>query len=759
MRKIILLIVLILLCSMSIEASALTGTPVSRHWEYAWWGGGGTFIMTVPDPEIAGRIYAGSDVAGFFKTDDRGDNWQFSNSGTTTILNRTFAQSEYNPDIMYLLGKKLMKSTDRGHTWTEISTLASTSAASRGQKTIAIDRTNPNIVYVGLSDGTIQKTTDGGSNWSTYATPFGANIIPTFVYINRDSSYLIVGSSSSGMIRYKLSDNTSSSINLTGTNALYNWDYGAYTVSGVEHFCVTSGFNVQCTIDNGVNWTATADVTADAAFFVDRFCPRALQNGHIRFLVSARRISTAFGTNIAVYSNDDGATWTSFWTSVTLDNVNDPSNVWSSFGVIGRVYNMSADPFNEDIFYITTDWRIWRSNDGGATWTEKIKGAQNTVISDVTVSPNGRIFGCGMDIGCYYSDNNGDTWTAAIPHISNADSQGFAESGHFWRVVTTGTLAQWNAGTGHVIVTASPYIGTNSPVFVNVVWRSTDNGVTWTKITDGLPTTILDGSGTANDAAWGIGYARSLAKSQDGNTLYIGIDGFSATENGGIFKSTDNGVTWARTTQPDSWRVYNAIAVDPTDATGNTVVFGEFFKGSGAGAQFVKSTDGGTTWVNTDDVQYGLYDMAYNSAGNIYATGLYSGPEAYYSTNGDTGTWNLMHALNSTTNIADGIAVDPSDNNRLFIGVNDGTSSGPGTGQGLDGGSVYMTNNALLFGSASWIDLTGDIPCPSGIQALAVNTQAGSKGYLLAATDGGGMFRLNLDDFTPTTITNVGIGK
>lgn len=724
------------------------GLPSIRHWENAWWGGGGTFPLITPDLETPNKVYAVSDVAGFFTSSDKGDNWTYSNSGTTTIIDTTFQQSEYNPDIMWILGRRLVKSINRGQTWTNVASFVGI----RGQRTIAIDRNNPNIVYVAISDGTIRKTTDGGTNWTTFATPFSVGELPTFLYINPTSTYLIVGSFTSGMMRYNLSTGSSSAITLSGTNALYNWDYTTYRIGSTEHFCTGGGLHISCTVDNGDNWTNTADATADTSFFVARVATRTLANTQIRMIAYGRRTSTPYGTNLIMVSNDSGATWTDSFANITIDLVNNPSNTWNNYGSVGNVVSVSADPFNEDVFYITTDWRIWRSDDGGQNWLEKIKGAQNTVISDVTVSPNGKIFACGMDVGCYSSTNNGDTWIAAIPHVSNGDPQGVAIAGPYWRVITTGTLSQWNAGTGHVIVTASPW-----SMGVNVVWRSTDNGVTWTLVTSGLPTTVLNGSGTINTAAWGTGYARALAKSPtDENILYLCMDGFSATENGGVFRSSDNGVTWARTTQPTGWKCYNGLSVDPTDVTGNTLSFTEWFYTFPNIPHTYKSINGGTSWTTTG-TSNGTYELAYNSVGNAVRAGLGSFPSVDYSTNGDS--WSLMHNLNNTSNVADGLVFDPSDNNRLFVGVNDGTSVGPGTGSGLTGGSVYMTADALSFSAATWIDLTADFPSPAGVQALAINPTAGDDGYLFAAVDGAGVFRMNLADTAPTTISNLTIGE
>jgi photosystem II stability/assembly factor-like uncharacterized protein len=419
------------------------------------------------------------------------------------------------------------------------------------------------------------------------------------------------------------------------------------------------------------------------------------------------------------------------------------------------------------VVYSSTDWRIWRSDDGGYNWVEKVKGAQATVIGEIVASPNGILFACGMDPGCYRSTDNGDTWDAVLPNTSNGGPQGFAVAGWYWRaaIVGNGTAAQtkadWEAGNGVIILTSSYWAD-----FIPRTARSVDNGLTWTVITSGLPTTRLNASssGNANNAAWGQGLPRALACHPNGSVCYLGVDGYSATENGGIFYSTDKGLTWNRTTQPPQWRIYNGITVDPTDPTGNTVMFTEWFQTSPAQPHTYKSTDRGATWTEVS-TNIGDFDMIYNSAGNVFRVGLNGFPRIDYSENGDS--WSKMHDMNDTHQIADGIYFDPDDPNRLFVGINDGTNTGPTSELGLGGGessgttvigsSIYVTNNAQAFNQADWTDITGDLPAPCGVMAITKNTYNGSE-WLFVATDGAGVFRLKLDDTTPTTVSQITFG-
>lgn len=745
MRKLLTLIIIIF----SIGA---TNIPVSREWQKAGFGGGGTYPMITPDNTVPGLLYMASDVAGNFKSVNAGEQWEFMNVGTTTILNTAIVQSVSDPNVLYSIGRKLIKSVNGGRSWDTLGNYSTNRPNS--YKCIVVDRTNADIFYFATTNGKIYKSTDGGINIVEYATPFGTNIPAEFLYLNTDGSRLVAGSNGSGMVSYNTTTDTPTDIDLPDTNGLRNTDFGTYDNSGTEVFCTTSGLHINCTEDFAT-WTPTTDVTADTAYFIRRFAVKKVSGGARTFVTWTRLMSSQY-TSFVSQSMNSGSSWTDVSTNVTMDVVNNPTEIWASFGSIGTVFSIAFDPHSDTQAWMTTDWRIFRSNDGGVNWVEKVKGAQNIVNSDLACSPTNRCFMASMDVGLQYSDDLGDHWTAAFPNTSNGAEQGFSKAGHVWRVLTRGSLAEWQAGTGQVVATTS-----NWADFKPRVIYSNDNGVTWTITTSGLPTTQLNsttGLTDPNKAAWGVGHPRALAKcSSNDDILALGIDGYSATENGGIFISTNGGVDWTRTTQPPQWKTYNAIAFDPTDATCNTIEFAEWFASTGSISKTWRTIDRGSTWTNVKNV-IGIYDLAYGSNGTAYQVGLDTNPNIDRSTNGTT--WSLMKALNLTNQIADGLVVDANNPNRICVGVNDGTNTGTSQGSGSDAsgdgaGSIYCTADAQNGSSAIWHHITGDLPSPSGVTVITFAYNYQGSDWILIGTDGSGVFRLPAKDKSRTTISNV----
>ncbi len=109
------------------------------------------------------------------------------------------------------------------------------------------------------------------------------------------------------------------------------------------------------------------------------------------------------------------------------------------------------------------------------------------------------------------------------------------------------------------------------------LYKSTDGGNTWRRLSKGLPAFDADGLGRI-----GIAVAPS-----NPNRLYVTVESARA---GGIYTSVDAGENWTRTTSDN--RIYGraddfaAVTVDPKDE--NTVY--------SANVVTWKSTDAGRTW-------------------------------------------------------------------------------------------------------------------------------------------------------------------
>ena len=173
------------------------------------------------------------------------------------------------------------------------------------------------------------------------------------------------------------------------------------------------------------------------------------------------------------------------------------------------------------------------------------------------------------------------------------------------------------------------------------VWRSRDNGTTWSAVFDGQtmsigairvapsdPRTVYVGTGeswTRNSVGYGDGMwrtrdggdswqhiglerteriARILVHPQHPDTVVVAALGplFADSDQRGVYRSTDGGATWTRTLYVDARTGAADLSLDPQNPD---VMYASMwtvrrqawtFTSGGAGSGLYKSTDGGVTW-------------------------------------------------------------------------------------------------------------------------------------------------------------------
>ena len=227
------------------------------------------------------------------------------------------------------------------------------------------------------------------------------------------------------------------------------------------------------------------------------------------------------------------------------------------------------------------------------------------------------------------------------------------------------------------------------------VYRSTDNGVTWNPVNNGLTDTHIYGLAAHPTAA---------------NIL------LAATLEQGVFRSTNGGDSWQRTS-PSGADNLNTVAFDPTN--GAFAFAGTFDHG------LYKSQDGGASFHASNSGLTNNRVWAIASAPSN-ATIVYAGTSdgVFRSTNrGD-----LWQPVGLASNEVRALAVDPQNANRVYAGTKSGR--------------VWLTNN----GGASWQDASSGLPAPRSIWALRLDPVCNR---LLAGTSNG-VYQLSLSGQVPT---------
>src|SRR5580700_8494330 len=248
------------------------------------------------------------------------------------------------------------------------------------------------------------------------------------------------------------------------------------------------------------------------------------------------------------------------------------------------------------------------------------------------------------------------------------------------------------------------------------VWKTENAGHTWVPISD---ESIPIGS---------IG-AVEVAPSNP-NILYVGTgepDIRSQHSYGnGMYKSTDAGKTWTHIGL-EATRQIGRIAIDPTNPNRVFVAALGHVYDANPDRGVYRSTDGGATWKKilfktSDPNNVGAIDMAMDPKNprvlyaslwatrrppwSVYAPSNMPGGGLYKSTDGGD-TWKQLSGGLPTDDFVGkiGIAIAPSNPNRIWIVVDDlgsGVAGGGGGGRrgggANTGGGVYVSNDA----GATW---------------------------------------------------------
>jgi hypothetical protein len=243
---------------------------------------------------------------------------------------------------------------------------------------------------------------------------------------------------------------------------------------------------------------------------------------------------------------------------------------------------------------------IWKSGNGGVTWTAAATQPANQRIKGLVIKPG--------DSATLYAASYGDGLFKSV-NVSG-DS---ANNGTAWSQCDNTGLS--GAGLNVVSLAIDPngtlYVGTEAGIFTSSdcsSWSAVNSGLTVDTSTPPV-SVVIDPAAPA--------------------TLYAGLDG------AGVFKSSDSGANWTPAiTQTGNLRV-KALAIKPGDLT-------KLFAATYGGGVFA-STDSGDHWTvcaNTNLTNLNLVSLTIDATGKLYA-----GSEAGVFVSGDAcGTWTTMNS-------------------------------------------------------------------------------------------------------------------
>jgi len=234
---------------------------------------------------------------------------------------------------------------------------------------------------------------------------------------------------------------------------------------------------------------------------------------------------------------------------------------------------------------------VWQSTDNGVTWMQVNASAgwapryghSSVVLADGSI----------LVMGGFVGASQGTSLPPSKLSLSRGFADGSSITNDVWRSTDNGVTwtlvnasAGWSARSyqrtvvmpdGSIILMG----GADTNGIKNDVWQSTDNGVTWTQVT--------------GSAGWSARSYPSSVVMPDGSIVLAGGEDITGIRND-VWRSTDNGVTWTQVAGSAGWAPrYSHSSVAMPD--GSIVLMGGFDGLLTCMNDVWRSTDNGATWT------------------------------------------------------------------------------------------------------------------------------------------------------------------
>jgi|GEM_PF-1126638 len=408
--------------------------------------------------------------------------------------------------------------------------------------------------------------------------------------------------------------------------------------------------------DGGNTWNMLdffqISTSVDYGFNNGVMCPMAFHptNANTVYGFGAQQ-DTQFNSPNLLVSNDGGMTW-----SVVAGANPAPWPSWGSAG--GRVAQIYIDRGDSNFILIGTDNGVWRSINGGTSFTATTgtSGYVSGFMVDQSSAVGNRTCYVGTSAGVFKSVNEGSTWAAANTGLSTpanvlafagastgtaGGTKMFVIDGNSNEIYTSTNAAAWalssNADTFSMMACAdnditTAYATNNSN---RNVWQTVNGGGAWAKVfNDTSPVANLFDGWVDFDlsfSGWGSPVdGLGVNPSNSGQVMFSDL--------GETFKSDTAGVSWTE--------AYSNFSGSPPPAQGSawssrglevTSVFQYAFDPNTSNYNYIcasdigfcYSADSGATWHNTARRNDGsfpsnwtetFYHVAFNTtAGTIFA--------------------------------------------------------------------------------------------------------------------------------------------
>ena len=504
-------------------------------------------------------------------------------AGIGRINSLAFHPTDENIIYAGAAGGGLWQSIDGGQNWFT----NTDNIGSLGVSGIVVDASNPDIVYIATGDGDasdnysvgILKSIDGGATFSTTGLTWntsGQDVIRRLIADPEDPNTLLAASN---LGIYRTTDAGATWVKEISGNF---YDVEPHYGSNSTIYYAVKKNAIYKSTDTGNTWTEIQAVSNSNRLAL---ATSPANPSYVYVLSSGTNGGSNGGSgfNDLLRSTDDGNTFVSMSTSPNILGYAVDGNSSGGQGWYDLAFAM--DQTDANTIYVG-GVNNWKSTDGGATWsiTSHWYGANG--VSEVHADKHvlefrGDVLWEGNDGGVYKSTNGGDTWTDLANGmvisqmyklgVSQTDAKvitGLQDNGTKLRGISGNWTDEIGGDGMECAIDPSESNVMYGELYYGDIRRSTNNGSSWTNIQSNIPG---DPSG-----AWITPF---VLDENHPDTIAIGFKD--------VYRSFNRGSSWTKISTNLSGSNLRYLRIAESDSD---------YIYAGLGDEMWRTTDGGSNW-------------------------------------------------------------------------------------------------------------------------------------------------------------------
>jgi PKD repeat protein/photosystem II stability/assembly factor-like uncharacterized protein len=659
-------------------------------------GGTGRLNCAAIHPTNPNTIFVGSVGGGIWRTYDGGQTWMSNTDQFGSLSISDIAFNPKNPNIIYAATGDIegalmphysvgvLKSIDAGLTWSTTGLIYNPSQM-KAMGRLLIHPDFPDTVFAAGLDG-IYKTYNGGTNWTLKHSGTIKDMEfkpgdPNVIYAAYQAVFRSTNNGETFSTIPGLTSPSRIALAVTPANANY-----VYALAGNAAHTLQGVYRSTNSASNFTLMAATPNIMTNTPFGTGGYGQTWYDITIIASPLNADEIYTG-GINI--------------WKSLNGGQTLFPLTHWLGDSALPKVHSDMHDlKYNNGDVWVANDGGLFKTSDGGSTWSDKSSGLATAQIYRLNTS---QLDTSGLTISGW-QDNGTNLYkhNVSAKHIFEQDGMDCqinqSNNNFLYCGIQQGGLAKSTNGGN-----SAAYILTNT------------------------------GTGVNSQSAWITPF---VLDPQNQNTIYIG--------KAQIYTSTDTGATWTQlgtipgSNNIDQLAIYSSPTTRYIYASKGAGLFVK--KGS---ANYITITNGLPTLGTISDIEVMQTDSS-----KVWVTySLYNSQTVFYSTNAGA-TW---------TNISAGLPATPvnciiheKNTNNIYVGTDIGVfykaiSSASWSPYGLGLPNVIITDMDIqyavgklrisTFGRGMWETKVFQAPTTAPIAAFGVSTQTACQSQKVVFTD------------------------